>query len=528
VADESDREDPAGDDAGGGRGLTRRQALIAGAGAVGVLALGGFALTRAGAGGSSGTTTQEADVVLRPQVTTVELGRRTATTWTYGGRLPGRELRLRQGRPISIRVDNALPEKTSVHWHGIRLANAADGVPGVTQDPIAPGGSFLYEFTPPDAGTYFFHPHTGVQLDRGLYAPLVVEPRDEPDAPDEDVVLMLDDWLDGVDGTPDERLQTLKRTGMQMSGMSMGMNGMDMGGMEMGGGGTAATGPYSDLAGMPPGAGSLPALANAMEAGSVDPGDIRDYPLYLVNGRPPEDPFPVTARQGARVRLRIVNAASDSVFCVFVDGVPLTVTHTDGRPVAPLETDALVVGMGERYDVVLRMPSSACRIIAAALGKSGRAVATLRPRGSSARPPAPSAPYATPERIADYADMRPIGETPDAGKPRETMIDLGMGSGMYSWTINGRSFPDTAPIAARRGSSQRFVMRNRTMMPHPMHLHGHVFTVGGGGPVKDTVIVPPMRAVAVDWLADNPGSWAFHCHNIYHAESGMMSVVTVE
>lgn len=145
-----------------GRFTRRRLLVTAGAGA-GTLALGGYALGRVGA------EREPADLVLRPRPAEIELGSRRVSTWAYDGRLPGSEVRLRQGRPVRIRVDNRLEEPTSVHWHGVRLRNnAADGVPGLTQDAVEPGESYLYEFTPPDAGTFFFHSHFGMPSRNGL------------------------------------------------------------------------------------------------------------------------------------------------------------------------------------------------------------------------------------------------------------------------------------------------------------------------------------------------------------------------
>ncbi len=163
--------------------ITRRQAIGAGT-AVGAAALATCGLTRgAGSPGPTAASLGPADIVLRPGPSTVELGTRKAATWTYGGALPGREVRLQQGKGVRIRVDNALPEPTSIHWHGVRLRNPADGVPGLTQPEIAPGASFMYDFTPPDAGTFFLHSHQGMQFDRGLYAPLIVEARREELSP---------------------------------------------------------------------------------------------------------------------------------------------------------------------------------------------------------------------------------------------------------------------------------------------------------------------------------------------------------
>ncbi len=518
------------------RGITRRQALLAGAGAVGALALGGYGLGRTLGGG---TTAPEppADLVIRAAPATVDLGPRSVKTWTYGEALPGPGLRIRQGVPVRIRVENGLPEETAVHWHGIRLANSADGVPGLTQDAIAPGDSFTYAFTPPDAGTYFFHSHAGLQLDRGLYAPLVVEPRNEPMSYDREEVLLLDDWLDGIGGTPDDRFASLQQNGMPMGGMDMG-TGMDMGsgtGMGMSGPGSGAVGNatrgrHTDLKGGAPASGSLAALANLMESGRADAGDVPDYPLYLINGRPPEDPYRVVARRRDRVRLRLVNAAADTAFCFFVEGHTLTVTHADGSPVEPVETDALLIGMGERYDVLIEARSDgASRVIAVPLGKRGRAVAILRTGPTTGRVASPSAPFTMPPRIASYTDLQSAGTPPritSAARKTQLALDMKMGGG-YVWMIGGRPFDDAPAIEVARGEPQRYVMVNRTMMPHPMHLHGHSFRPAGGGPLKDTIMVPPMREVAIDWLPDNPGSWAFHCHNAYHQAAGMMRRVEV-
>ncbi len=495
--------------------ITRRQAIGAGAGAVGAAALVTYGLTRGGGNpGATPASIGPVDIVLRPTPSTIELGARKAATWTYGGTLPGREVRLQQGRRVRIRVDNALPEPTSIHWHGIRLRNAADGVPGLTQEEIAPGASFLYDFTPPDAGTFFLHSHQGMQLDRGLYAPLIVDARREELSYDREAILVLDDWLDGLRGTPDKQLAELKGGGMNMGAM---------GGSGPAGGGA---GRHTTLGGSPPGPDDLAQLANLMEQRKVDVGDVT-YPMFLINGRPPEDPVQVVARKGDRVRLRLINAAADTTFCFFVEGRPLTITHTDGMPIEHVRTDALVLGMAERYDVLVDLGSAdSQRIVALPLGKQGRAVGVLRRSGSTTKALSASAPVAVPERVASYTDMRDPAQPAALTDVRETRLDLGF-KGPYEWTIGGQAFPKADVIEAARGQAQRFVMRNTTTMPHPMHLHGHSFRPAGGGPLKDTILVLPKREVAVEWVADNPGTWAFHCHNAYHMEAGMFRKVRV-
>jgi FtsP/CotA-like multicopper oxidase with cupredoxin domain len=187
--------------------FTRQEFVLGGAGIALAAGFGGYGLSRLF---SSSKTTE---LVLRPRAETIELGHRRVQTWTYGAGVPGPEIRVKQGERLRVRVDNGLPEGTTIHWHGVRVPNAMDGVPGMTQRAIAPGTSFVYDFVPPDAGTYWFHPHVGTQLDRGLYAPLVVEARSETLDYDREVVLVLDDWLDGVAGTPEQALRRLEKHG---------------------------------------------------------------------------------------------------------------------------------------------------------------------------------------------------------------------------------------------------------------------------------------------------------------------------
>lgn len=492
--------------------MTRRQLLAAGGAVTGAFAVGSLL---SACGDSSASPRTKADITLRAEPASVQLGARKAATWTFDGELPGRTLRLKQGRPVSIRVVNALDEPTSVHWHGLRIDNAADGVPGMTQKAVEPGKDFLYRFTPPDAGTFMFHSHVGMQLDRGLYGAIVVEPRRETLAYDEDVVLLFDDWIDGLAGTPDRRLAQLRSAGMRMGGMAS----------------ATGAGPHTALDGARPDAGTLAGMTNDLQAGRLDPGDVPDYPLYLVNGRPPDAPATVDVRRGDRIRLRLVNPSADTMYLVFVEGHELQVVAADGMAVRPVRTDAVVLGMGERYDVLIDAGGvGARRIVGLPLGKRGRAVALLRRRGTTTRAPAPDAPLRMPRRVLDYADLRAADDAgppaPDA-KPRAIRLDLAMGRGPYAWTIGGQPFSSAEPIQIRRGESVRFVMRNKTMMPHPMHLHGHSFRVGPGGAFKDTALAVPGRELTLDWVADNPGTWAFHCHNVYHQEAGMMRRVIV-
>jgi len=432
---------------------------------------------------------------LTPRPVTLDLGDTTVQTWGYAENAPGPLIRARAGDLIRTEVVNQLPVATSVHWHGIALRNDMDGVPGLTQQPIAPGRRHTYEFTAPDPGTYFYHPHSGVQLDRALYGVLVVDDPTEPGRYDTEWIVVLDDWVDGTGRTPDQVLAALQSMGGagHMGGMDMG-GGMAMGGMET--------------------------MISPLLGGA---GDVT-YPHYLINGRVPTAPAVLTAKPRQRVRVRIVNAASDTAFRIALGGHRLTVTHTDGFPVTPVTTDALLLGMGERADVTVELTDGVFPLVAAAEGKTGQALAIVR-TGSGAPPAATGRPAELDRQVLFTSTLHATDAVRLADHDPDRTHRLTLGGAMmpYRWTINGATFDQSEPLLVRQGERVRLEFVNRTSMFHPMHLHGHTFAVAGTGVRKDTVIVLPNQTVTVDLDANNPGQWMTHCHNIYHAETGMMA-----
>jgi len=502
--------------------INRRTLLMGSTGAVGLLALGGLA----GCSGTGSTVSATSEAVRRAearrrkpsqnvvnalltaQATTLSLGGLVVQTWGYGDSLPGPLIRAQAGDLLRVRVDNKLSTSTSVHWHGIALRNDMDGVPGITQDPIDPGSGFTYEFTAPDPGTYFYHPHSGVQLDRGLYGVLVIDDPTEPGNYDEEWIVVLDDWVDGTGRTPDDVLEKLLSTSGPADD-SDGMGGMDHGSM----GGMGGMGSMSESM-------RSPLLGGA--------GDI-DYPHYLVNGRTPGAPATLTAKPGQRVRIRVINAGSDTAFRLALGGHQMTVTHSDGFPVEPVDTDALLIGMGERYDVVVTLGDGAFPLVASAEGKKGQGMAVVR-TGTGRTPAADVQPAELNGRILLSTDMTaaPDARLPDRQVDRSHTLGLGGTMTPYKWTINGKTFADAEPLPVAQGERVRLRFYNMSMMFHPMHVHGHTFGLVSGGARKDTVIVRPMQMVEVDLDADNPGQWAAHCHNIYHAEGGMMTTLSYE
>lgn len=435
----------------------------------------------------SGAAVVEASMTAAPA--TVDLGGVTVRTWAYDGRLPGKEIRLKAGQVLKATVNNGLPADTTLHWHGLAIRNDVDGVPHLTMDPMAPGASKTFEFTVPDAGTHWFHPHVGVQLDRGLYAPLIVEDPADPGAHDVEAVLVLDDWLDGVEGRdPDAQLATLKK-GMAAS-MGAGEHGMAMF-------------PSNILGG--------------------DAGDV-GHPHFLINGRTLLDPQVVEAKPGQKVLLRLINSGADTAFRFAIAGHKITVVATDGYPVTPVETSSLLIGMGERYDVIVTAKDGAFPIVAAAEGKGARAAAILRTASGDVDVKA-----GVPELLGTPLMAKQL-ETPTerrlAARTPDITHDVVLGGNMmdYKWTINGKLHPDVPPFEVRQGQRARFKVRNESEMFHPVHLHGHTFQVGNLR--KDTLLVLPGEAVEFDIDAVNPGQWMLHCHNAYHGEAGMMATVS--
>ncbi|VEG49408.1 putative multicopper oxidase [Mycolicibacterium chitae] len=435
----------------------------------------------------------------------VDFGGRIVTTWGYDDSLPGPLLRARAGDLLRVEVDNQLPVETSVHWHGLALSNDMDGVPGLTQDPIAADGRFVYEFTAPDAGTYFYHSHSGVQLDRGLYGALIIDDPHEPGDYDHEWVVVLDDWLDGTGRTPDEVARELG------IGAGSGDGAEDLGGMGHGSMGEMGHGTMGEET-----------MLSRLLGGA---GDV-SYPHFLVGGRVPDDLMVFTATPGQRARVRFVNAGADTAFRVALGGHRMTVTHTDGFPVVPQDTDALLIGMGERFDVLVTLGDGVFPLFAQAEGKTGHGQALVR-TATGDLPPQPR-PRELDGRVLLGTDLAPRDHVRLAEQDHDLYHSVDMGGTMspYRWTLNGRTHPDVPPLNVNAGQRVRMRMRNMSDMFHPMHLHGHTFALTDTGLRKDTVTIRPMRTVEIEFDTDNPGQWALHCHNAYHQEAGMMTTVS--
>ncbi|MFF8728582.1 multicopper oxidase family protein [Streptomyces sp. NPDC015171] len=455
----------------------------------------------------------------------LDLGGRSVRTWAYNETVPGPLVRVTAGDVLDLTLTNRLPTSTSLHSHGVRLRCDMDGVPDLTQRAIDAGDDFRYRFTVAHPGTYLLHSHVGMQPDRALYAPLIVEDPKEPLSYDKEWVVLLDDWLDGVDGsTPENVLSQLKPGG-----------GMDMGKMAMGPGQHSATpggSAHSHASPSKKSTGPNRVLHNSHSRMLHGEGGSVAYPYYLINGRLPDNPSVFRCRPGDRVRLRIINAGSETAFRVALGDHEMTVTHTDGYPVKHKKTDALLVGMAERYDVLVTVRDGIFPLVAVPEGKKGRALAVLRTDkgGGKSLPKGDVRPDELDGKTVPARRLRPADSVAlDHRDPdRELRIRITGTMGRFDWGFDHKPYDERQRHAVRAGERVRLTLVNATDMWHPMHLHGHTFAVTGldsVGARKDTALVLPHRKLVLDFDADNPGLWMLHCHNQYHSESGMMTVL---
>ncbi|WP_170335089.1 multicopper oxidase family protein [Ruegeria arenilitoris] len=405
--------------------------------------------------------------------------------WSFGGTVPGAPIRVPQGSRVQRRLLNQLPQPTSVHWHGIRIDNAMDGVPGLTQDVVPTGGSFDYDFVVPDAGTYWYHAHNQSmeQVARGLSGPLIVDEANKPDV-DQDLTLMLDDW----------RLDP--ETALIVGDFD---NGHD--------------------------------LSHAGRLGN----------LVSVNGQ--FDPM-FEVKRHERLRLRLINSSNARIFDVGLEGLSGWIVALDGMPLeAPLPVnEAFPLAPAQRADLIVDVvaePQGTASLVSFERdGAFGLARFTIgeqnRDQVRQGIDPLPLNPL--PE-LKDI-DQAPVHRMVLQGGAMRWLESARIGDAELSgrelaqlgrfWALNGYAERPSDPfLDARLGGVHRIEFVNETVFPHAMHLHGHHFRLvlgdGSLGPWRDTVLVDRAQTRQIALVADNPGDWLLHCHMLGHAASGMMS-----
>lgn len=494
------------------------------------------------------------------------------------GSVPGPLIRLRERQNVRLNVTNTLDTDTSIHWHGLLLPFHMDGVPGISFPGIKPGQNFTYEFPIRQAGTYWYHSHSGLQEQQGHYGPLIIDPvGNEPAAYDRDYILLLSEFtpLD-----PHFIMDRLRKGEGYFNYQQ-----------------TSWADDYP-----------LTAADRRMWAEMRMPAtDIADVTgstyTYLANGRGPKEGMEYLFKPGERVRLRVINGAAQSFFNLRIPGLAMTVIAADGQNVKPVEVDELQIGTAEIYDVIITpREAEAYTIIAESMDRSGMALATLatRPGARAAIPPPRKPP------LLDMGDMGMNhgdgghgahsggGHSMDGMKMRDTLLlppDVKVGPGIdmvsmapvdkmgdpglglrdvehrvlnyrmlsalepnadtrepsrllelhltgnmerYMWSFDGRMYSAVSDIPIRFAWNERVRVKlvNNTMMAHPIHLHGMFFELVNGEdaahqPRKNVVIVQPGASAQFDLTANERGDWAFHCHLLYHMHGGMMQTVTV-
>ena len=457
--------------------MKRREFLLGSGAATGILGLGSFGQ----AAGAQELVLQPASFTLRDQVTTgmVSLSPDAPPQVLYG----------KQGEVMRLPVRNTLPDYTAMHWHGLRIPNEMDGVPYLTQMPIGPDEVFDYEFTPPDAGTYWYHPHcmTMEQMAHGLTGVMVIAEAEDPGFDSEQVVNLRDFRLDAQD----QFLPAYTARG----------------------------------------------AARAGTFGNLQTANWLDTPAYNHN-------------TGGLVRLRVVNTDTTRIYKLHLEGGKARIIAWDGHPVEveiamPSADHPLLVGPGQRVDFAVAMPEQEGQtvdLIAKLPGQAHRAMTQLRSVGASVTRdlrelrPLPVNPVARPDLTKAELHEFVFGWTPEGAEPNNGFC----GSLGYNfWSINRSPWPGdavrgTGPLATLElGKSYVLRLRNESPNLHPIHLHGLIFV-----PLKsnlralpplvtDTMLLLKDETVEIALVADNPGDWAFHCHVIEHQKTGLAGFIRV-
>lgn len=444
-----------------------------------------------------------ADFTVRIVPTSIEIASgHTVKTTTYGGVVPGPTLRMREGVPVTVDVFNETDATDVVHWHGQVVPPSVDGVIELGTPPVLARGHRRYRFIPKPRGTRWYHTHIapGGHPDRGgfngEFGFVIVEPHNDPGRYDREVLLALHEWearLVTGQGHDESNAASLAQPATEKGG------GMMSGGMMSGG-----------MMGM-----------TMLEA---------VYGVFSVNGRALGHGDPIRVRAGERVLFRILNASATLTHRLALPGHRFTVVALDGNPVpTPRTVDAIELGIAERVDAIVEMNAPGVWI----LGSTNSAWRTrglgtiIEYTGQRGRPVWRDPAALSPWRYASFGDTSTI---PDADGRFELVLRQAMGA-KNTWTINGKSYPNTTPLEVEHGKRYRIGFRNMSMMEHPMHLHGHIFQLASvdgeatSGVRKDTVVVRPMGQVEIDLVADNPGTFLLHCHNELHMDGGLITTL---
>lgn len=399
------------------------------------------------------------------------------------------------GRRFRVRVDNELDTPTLIHWHGLAPPWRQDGVPGISGPPISPGASAEYDFPLRFGGTFWMHSHEGLQEQSLLSAPLIIRDGRDPPGRQEATIMLAD-----FSFTPAAQIYAeLRKKRTPLSSRS-----------------------------------AEPGMANGGEARGPDLNDVR-YDAFLANDRTLADPEIIRVAPGEPILLRVINSSCMSAYHLDLGALSGELVAVDGFSVRPVSGQRFPIAVAQRLDILVKVPRRPAAFpVRAILEGERRQTGVILVAGrapvsrvsENALRPSPALTLDLERRLRAAAPL--ARRRPD----RTHQVDLTGDMNGYVWSINGVSWnKDVPPLAVAEGERVELVLQNKTRMSHPMHLHGHQFQVAEidgkrfSGAVRDTVLVTPGSRVVVEFDANNPGWWAFHCHLLYHQAAGMFATV---
>lgn len=477
------------------------------------------------------------------------------------GSIPAPVLEFTEGDTAEIYVHNHMHHETSIHWHGIILPNEQDGVPYLTTAPVKPHSTHRYRFPIRQSGTYWYHSHTMLQEQMGMYGAFIIYKKNEKR--EDQHVLLLSDWTD----------ESPAQVGRSLH------NATDYYGIKK-----RAAQDYGEA--IVKGYLSAKFVNEFKRMHAMDVSDVY-YDRFLVNGRGEEH---AVAKPGIKLRLRVINGSASTYFWLSYGGGKIEVVASDGKEVKPVMVDRLIIGVSETYDLLVEVPHEGIshEFVATSEDRMGRASlwigngkkqlaqplgilkyfegmkmmndmmklnynlndmgmkmglqrmdmnAVMYPEisGSSHDKQDSHSKHGKQAGIVtlNYPMLRAVEKTTLPDVPVRTMtFELTGNMNRYVWTINHKKVSEADKIIIRNGEITRIVMTNNSMMRHPMHLHGHYFRVLNGqgeySPLKNVIDIMPMETDTIEFYNSEPGDWFFHCHILYHMMSGMGRIFSYE
>jgi len=470
------------------------------------------------------------------------------TALAINKQIPAPTIEATVGDTLMVTFHNKMDKETSIHWHGVLLPNNQDGVPYLTTPPIKSKSSFTYQFKVKHSGTYWYHSHTNLQEQQGLYGSLIFHPiGGETIKTDRDYVVVLSDW---TNEKPENVLANLKKDGDYYALKKNSVQSWDK---------VLQNGRV--------------AIKNRLRGAwtRMGPMDLSDigYDAFLTNGKQISH---LDAKPGETIRIRLINAAASSYFKIEFAGGPMKIVSADGVDVEPQKSKRLLIAIAETYDVIVKVSDDKAYEFRATsedgvghsstfIGSGKKVLAPYIPRpnlfllhhsmhnsmhGSSnimhngngkkhlMHHEAMTMQKQPIEYMKDYKALRATKNTSLSPERPERKLTINLTGNMerYVWSFNNKTLLESSKIMIRKGENVRFLLNNKTMMHHPIHLHGHFFRVLNGqgerSPLKHTVNVPAMSKIEIEFEANEEKDWFFHCHNLYHMKAGMARSVSYE